>query len=177
MLDRMFLPRGHDNNIAPRLVERNAEHFGYAAQPVRDWSLGTVFHVGYGMGWGVLMGVAQQRLRLPWPLLGTLAGALIYTAAFSRIGAGTLTGTEKPPEERPWRKQVSLVTVALTFAFVEAALLALWRHLRSAPAEAAEQSPDPAEDALPDVGEVEVAEHDARGVCAGGPMDAPARVG
>lgn len=114
-LDRFFLPRGHDNNIAPRFVNRVFRRSGRRANPVRDWVLGTLFHLGYGLGWGTLFGMARRWSGLPSWVLASAAGLLIYLAAFSGLGAGTRTGTEHKPERRPWRKQFSLVAVALTY--------------------------------------------------------------
>jgi MFS family permease len=115
LLDRFFLPRGHDNNIAPRFVSRVFRRSGRRSNPVRDWALGTLFHLGYGLGWGTLFGTVRRWSRLPSWLVGSAAGVLIYLSAFSGIGVGTRTGTERNPERRPWQKQVSLVAVALAY--------------------------------------------------------------
>jgi hypothetical protein len=124
LLDRWLLPRGHDNNIAPRLVNRTLRRTRHRTNAVREWVLGTLFHYGYGLGWGALFGILRRRSRLPNPVLGGLLGSAIYALAFSEVGVGTATGTERHPRRRPWQKQVSLVTVALTYAFSLAAFFA-----------------------------------------------------
>jgi ribose/xylose/arabinose/galactoside ABC-type transport system permease subunit len=121
-LDAVLNPPGHDNNIAPRLVDRATRIAGKRPNGVLDWVLGTAFHFGYGLGWGTLFGVLRQRLRLPSLLLGTAMGGAIYLVGFSRAGWGTLTGTESHPERRPWQKQASLISVAMTYALCVALL-------------------------------------------------------
>src|SRR5690348_5344015 len=95
MLDRMLLPPGHDNNIAPRLVHRTARKLGHRSSAVLDWLVGIVFHVGYGIGWGVLFGVFRKWSRLPSLPLGGLLGGVIYLAAFAPFGVATRTGSER----------------------------------------------------------------------------------
>ena len=122
VLNQTLLPPGHDNNIAPRFINRTARKTGHRSSPVQDWFLGTVFHFAYGMGWGALFGVARKWSRLPsLPLAGLIGGA-IYLVAFSSFGAGTKTDTERQPRERPWQKQVSLIAVDLTYALSLAVL-------------------------------------------------------
>jgi hypothetical protein len=122
MLDRVLLPPNHDNNIAPRLVDRVAGRAGHHTPSAFDWAAGTAFHLGYGLGWGALFGVVQARVRAPGLLLGGALGGLLYLLAFSRAGFGTRTGAEAPPDQRPWQKQVSLVSVAMTYALALALL-------------------------------------------------------
>jgi hypothetical protein len=122
LLDRWLLPPGQHNNIAPRLIKRLFERRGQPRQARRDWALGTLFHFGYAVGWGAVFGLVRQASGLPSWLLGLLMGAVIYLLAFSRIGAGTRTGTEPRPERRSLRKQLSLVGVAWGFALGTAAL-------------------------------------------------------
>src|SRR5689334_11916413 len=84
LLDKLFLPPRHDNNIAPRLVTRLFQRGGQKPHPVRDWVLGTLFHFGYAIGWGGVFGVARGTSGLPSGLLGGLMGLAIYALAFSR---------------------------------------------------------------------------------------------
>ena len=121
LLDRLVLPPRQHNNIAPRLIKRLFQQRGRPARPVRDWTLGTLFHVGYGIGWGCAFGLAQRWSGIPSPLLGGAMSILLYLLAFSGIGAGTRTGTEQHPRHRDWRKQLSLIAVASTFAMSTAA--------------------------------------------------------
>jgi hypothetical protein len=121
-LDKLLLPPRHPNNIAPRLIKRLAQWTGRRGSAPRDWTLGTLFHLGYGAGWGVLLGLLGRLTGVSPLPLGGIGGALVYLAAFSSRGVGTLTGTEPPPRLRDWRKQVSLVAVSSTFALATASL-------------------------------------------------------
>jgi hypothetical protein len=111
-----ILPRGHDNNIAPRLVNRSVRRTtGHRSHPVLDWVGGTLFHYAYGAGWGAAYGVARRESRLPPLALGGIFAGLIYLLAFSQIGVGTRTGAEQEPDRRPWFKQASLLAVVLAY--------------------------------------------------------------
>jgi hypothetical protein len=116
LLDRFVLPPRQHNNIAPRFVKRLSQLRGKPAHPRRDWTLGTLFHLGYGIGWGCAFGLARRWSGIPSPLLGGATGLLIYLLAFSGVGVGTWTRTEQHPRRRSWRKQISLVVIAWTFA-------------------------------------------------------------
>ena len=119
-LDKLLLPPKQHNNIAPRLIKRLAQWTGRRGDAPRDWTLGTLFHVGYGASWGALLGLARCLTGArPLPL-GGVGGALVYAAAFSSGGFGTLTRTEPPPRARGWRKQLSLVAVSSAFALATA---------------------------------------------------------
>lgn len=128
LIDRALLPRGHDNNIAPRLFSRLFQRSGQAPHPVRDWLIGTIFHELYGMGWGILQAVAADRLRVPAPVLAPPLSGLIYLLAFSRFGVGTLTGTEQDPDRRHPGKQAALLTVAVVFPISTGLVLYGWEH-------------------------------------------------
>ena len=114
-LDKVLLPPKQHNNIAPRLMKRLAQWTGRGGNAPRDWSLGTLFHLGYGANWGVVLGLARCLTGARPVTVGGVGGALVYLAAFSPLGVGTLTGTEPPPRARGWRKQVSLIAVASAF--------------------------------------------------------------
>ena len=133
LLDRLFLPNGEDNNIAPRLVMRSFQRLGYGENGPRDWALGTVFHFGYGAMWGAVLNVARARTGVPASVLAIPVGATIYGLAFSRAGVGTRTGTEQHPDLRLGRKQVSLMAVANAYAVATGLLLDLfsWWGLRT----------------------------------------------
>jgi hypothetical protein len=130
LLDRLVLPPRQHNNIAPRLVKRLFQKQGKRPHAVRDWSLGTVFHFGYGIGWGAVFGLVQRWSGLPAPLLGLGMGGLLYLLAFSRIGVGTKTDTEQQPERRSWRKQLSLVAVAWGYALATTGIYSLLEDRR-----------------------------------------------
>ena len=127
-LDALLLPKRQHNNIAPRLVKRLAQWSGRGGQTPRDWILGMLFHLGYGVGWGSVFGLIRHGTQAPPIFIGTGISGLIYLVAFSGKGVGTLTATEPPPSLRSWRKHVSLVTVACTFG-----LAAAWIDSRLAP--------------------------------------------
>ena len=128
----LFLPPGEDSNIAPRFVERLAEHAGESLPHSWRWVLGTLFHYGYGASWGALYAILEcwlaARHRAPPPLLGgSLLGAVLYALAFGPFGMAVQTGTERPPARRPAAKTAVAWSVALTFGLVAAALTARWR--------------------------------------------------
>jgi hypothetical protein len=124
-IDKLLLPPKQHNNIAPRLVKRLAQWTGRHGSAPRDWALGTLFHLGYAAGWGALTGLTRHLTGAgPLPV-GGVGGALIYLAAFSPTGVGTLTRTEPPPRARGWRKQLSLVAVSSVFA-LSTALIDDW---------------------------------------------------
>lgn len=50
--DILFLPLGEDADLAPRLVERLGGQSGHDPSETEKWTLGTVFHHGYGALWG-----------------------------------------------------------------------------------------------------------------------------
>src|SRR5919202_7069356 len=133
LIDRALLPREHNNNMAPRLFARLFQRSGQAPHPVRDWLLGAIFHELYGVGWGVLQAVAADRLRVPAPALAPPLSGLIYLLAFSRIGVGTLTGTERHPDRRHPGKQGALLTVAVVFPVATGLVLYGWEHWRVGP--------------------------------------------
>jgi hypothetical protein len=115
VLNRVLLPPGHDNNIAPRLVHQSARKLGHRTSPALDWLLGTLFHVGYGISLGSVFGFVRRWSGWPSLLLGGALGGLLYLVEFTGFGVGTQTGTEQHPEQRPWQKQVSLVSVVTTY--------------------------------------------------------------
>lgn len=121
-LDKLLLPPRQHNNIAPRLIKRLGQWTGRQGNAPRDWTLGTLFHVGYGVAWGTALSLGRKATGAPPLVTGAVGSALIYAAAFSSRGVGTLSLTEPPSSARGWRKQVSLVAVASTFAMATAVL-------------------------------------------------------
>lgn len=119
-LDKLLLPPRQHNNIAPRLLKRLAQWTGRGGDAPRDWTLGTLFHLGYGASWGALIGLKRRLTGAPPVPLGGVGAALVYAVAFSSRGGGTLTLTEPPPRFRGWRKQASLVAVSTAFALATA---------------------------------------------------------
>ena len=130
LIDKLLLPPQHDNNIAPRVMTRLFQKRGDRPNRLRDWTLGTLFHIGYGLFWGVSFSLARRWTRIPSRFLGLVMAALIYLLAFSKFGAGTKTGTEEHPRRRPDNKQLSLVAVVLTFT-TTAVLSHNWLERRS----------------------------------------------
>jgi hypothetical protein len=128
LIDRALLPRGHNNNIAPRLFSRLFQRAGRAPQPVRDWLFGTIFHGLYGVSWGVLQAVLADRLRIPAAVLAPPLTGLIYLVAFSRFGIGTLTGTERDPDHRYGGKEASLLAVGAVFSIATSLVLYWWEQ-------------------------------------------------
>ena len=143
LLDRILLPPREHNNIAPRFVKRLFQLQGRGSRPVRDWTLGTLFHFGYGVGWGAAFGLARRWSGIPSPLLGVGTGFLIYLLAFSGVGVGTKTRTEPYPRRRHWPKQLSLIAVAWTFALTTAAIYDFLARRQDSQVEAADPTRHP----------------------------------
>ena len=114
-IDKLLLPPEHNNNIAPRLITRIFQRQGEPPNTARDWFLGTLFHIGYGVTWGVIFGLVRRWTRIPAPLVSVAVGLSIYLIAFSKIGAGPKTGAEVHPKYRDPRKQFSLIAIVTTF--------------------------------------------------------------
>ena len=115
--------RRERTDIAPRLVQRAAERLGTSPSRPLRWLLATVFHFGYGAGWGGLFALARRSRRarrIPTGLAGCLLGVAIYGAAFSRAGAGTRLGSERHPERRRWYEFAIQWASSLAFALVVA---------------------------------------------------------
>ena len=121
LLDKYLLPPRQHNNIAPRLIKRLFQQQGRPSQPVRDWSLGTLFHFAYGLSWGCAFGLVRRWLAIPSTILGAVFGLIMYMLAFSGIGVGTRMQMERQPRQRGWKKQISLVAIISTFAITLAA--------------------------------------------------------
>jgi hypothetical protein len=115
--------RRERTDVAPRLVQRSAERLGHSlSRPVR-WLLAAAFHFGYAAFWGALytaLRASRGERRLPWWLAGGALGGVIYTLAFSRIGGGTLIGSERHPDRREGREQAIQWVSAFSFAFAVA---------------------------------------------------------
>ena len=106
-------------DVGPRFVQRTARLFRRAPSRPERWSLAGLFHFVYAAGWGTAYGTlvgAAGADRVPPPLAGGLLGALIYGVAFSRVGAGTLTHTERHPDRRSEQDWMVLLTSAFSFA-------------------------------------------------------------
>jgi hypothetical protein len=110
-------------DIGPRFVRRAAEHAGRPLSTPMHWLLAGVFHFEYAAMWGAVYALPVERLgprRVPPLLGGALLGGVIYTAAFSPLGAATRTGAERPTEQRPLRETVVHWLAALSFALTDA---------------------------------------------------------
>ena len=120
----LLLGRRERADIAPRFVQRLAEHAGQSLSRPARWTLAMAFHFGYAAWWGAAYATVVEKTdprRVPPSLGGGLLGAVIYTAAFSRIGMGTATGAESHPARRGWRdwlvQATSVLSFSLTLAF------------------------------------------------------------
>jgi hypothetical protein len=111
-------------DIGPRFVQRLAEHLGEPLSAGPKWGLAALFHFAYSVWWGALYGLADALVRPPPAVAGPLLGGVIYAAAFSRLGAGTQTGTETHPDRRHWRADALHWTAALSFSLATAAAYA-----------------------------------------------------
>ena len=116
------MPPGEDADIGPRFIERIARLQRLRLREDTKWLAASAFHFGYAVFWGGLYAFAHRRWR-PHPLLGgTVLGALIYGITFPHWGGAVLTGTERPPDRRSWRKELVLATAAMTFGLGTALL-------------------------------------------------------
>jgi hypothetical protein len=107
-------------DIGPRFVQRVAEQLGTRLHPVPKWGLAALFHFGYAASWGALYGLVDRWLRPPPAVAGAALGAVIWVAAFSPIGVGTQTGTERHPRRRHLGEHLLHWTAALTFSLTTA---------------------------------------------------------
>lgn len=121
-------------DIAPRLVQRVAEHLGTSLPRPARWILGIVFHFAYAAMWGTVYAAAHEALgrRSRSPLRsGGALGAAIYTLAFSRLGMGTQLDSEPHPDRRGPRatlvQATSVLSFSLTVAYAERWLRERWR--------------------------------------------------
>jgi hypothetical protein len=84
-----------------------------------QWLIAGVFHFEYAALWGVLYAFVAELVgvrRLP-PVVGaSVLGSAIYAAAFSPIGAASVTRSEHPPEARPAHHTAVHVAAAFGFA-------------------------------------------------------------
>jgi hypothetical protein len=118
--DIAILPPRENANIAPRLMDRLFGTRGISLTTAESWTLGTIFHLGYGAGWGKLYALVRER-RPTHPLLGgTILGTTIYLITFPRWGGAVLSGIERPPERRSRRMGFVAASVALSFGLATA---------------------------------------------------------
>lgn len=116
----LILPEHEDANIAPRLMDRLARDLGEDLPLELEWLLGTLFHFGYGAGWGMLYALVEEELDIPPALGGVAMGSLIYALTFSRWGGAVQTQVERSPERRTNRMTFVAASVALTFGLTTA---------------------------------------------------------
>jgi hypothetical protein len=109
LLSQTLLPPWEDNNIAPRLMQRSLSAVGQRPSSGRNWVLGTLFHYAYGFAWGAVLARGRALSNLPALVVAAPVSLVVYTLAFSRVGAGTLVRAEAHPAARPANKQASLL--------------------------------------------------------------------
>jgi hypothetical protein len=123
LLSQTLLPPWEDNNIAPRLMQRSLSAVGQRPSSGRDWVLGTLFHYAYAFAWGAVLARGRALSNLPALVVAAPVSLVVYTLAFSRVGAGTLVRAEAHPAERPANKQASLLGVVTAFTVSTGLLL------------------------------------------------------
>lgn len=119
--EEILLPlrRDEDAHIAPRLVGKVAENVGVETTKATRWTLGTLFHFGYGMLWGAGYAAAVEKIEAKQPVHplagGTLLGLIIYGITFPNWGGAVKTRTERPTHQRSLGMQMITWSVALTY--------------------------------------------------------------
>jgi len=120
--ERLFLSPKESADLGPRFIEALAQR---AEKPLPEdvkWIAASGFHFGYAALWGGLYGLIQEKWQVrPW-IGGVALGAFIHLITFPRWGGAVLTGTEKKPEQRSWRKEVVLASAPLVFGLGTALL-------------------------------------------------------
>jgi hypothetical protein len=120
--DLLLLPPRESADIAPRLMARLAAMNGRTLSTADRWALGTVFHLGYGAGWGKLYAFVRERRPVHPAIGGMLLAGGIYAITFPRWGGAVWTDTERPPEERTRRMDFVAASVTLSFGLTTAYL-------------------------------------------------------
>jgi hypothetical protein len=118
----LFFPPDEDTDIPRHLVSALTRRAGSRLPASEELLVATLFHIGYAFFWGAAYGGVVRSHRVS-PLLGGLAlGGVLYTAAFSRIGIGTLVGSEPPPGKRRPRQTALTIAMPLVFGLTTAAV-------------------------------------------------------
>lgn len=125
-----FLPPGENSDFAPRLVHRLGQDVGVDVPESAKWTLGTLFHLGYGATWGAGYALVRERYPVHPVVGGALLGGIIYGITFPNFGAAVQTQTERPVGVRSRRMEVVLASVTLSFGLVAALA---YERLRRAP--------------------------------------------
>ena len=122
-LEERTLLKGRESaDLGPRFVQTLARHAGHPLREDTKWIAASAFHFGYATFWGALYGLAHERWHMrPWAGGLTMA-ALIHLITFPSWGGAVLTGTEAPPEDRPWRLELVFATAPLVFGLGTALL-------------------------------------------------------
>lgn len=118
--DLLLLPPSENSHMAPRLMARAASAFGEGLSPAERWTLGTLFHVGYGAAWGVVYAEGKERLGLPPLVAGGALGGLIYLITFPEWGGAVLTNSERRPEIRSTAMTFVAASVTAVFGLTTA---------------------------------------------------------
>jgi hypothetical protein len=127
------LPR-EQADIGPRFVRRVTQHLaGTTPSSPTEWFFATLFHFGYAAQWGALYALFQEWRPTPPLVGGSMLAGLIYTLAFSHLGAATQTGTERHPARRRLRESLLHWTAALSFSLTTAYVYEWLRQRREAP--------------------------------------------
>ena len=119
--EEILLPlrRDEDADIAPRMVGKVAENVGVGTTKATRWTLGTLFHFGYGMLWGMGYAAVVEKIEEKQPVHplvgGTLLGSIIYGITFPNWGGAVKTRTERPTHMRSRGMQVVTWSVAFTY--------------------------------------------------------------
>jgi hypothetical protein len=120
--EKLFLRENESADLGPRFIEALAKR---AEKPLPDdvkWLGAAGFHFSYAALWGAIYGLLHERWKMnPW-IGGIGLAAFIHLITFPRWGAAVLAGSEKEPQERPWRMEVVLASAPLIFGVLTALL-------------------------------------------------------
>ncbi|HEX6386989.1 MAG TPA: hypothetical protein VF177_20185 [Anaerolineae bacterium] len=128
--EMLGFPPGENSNVPRHFVEALANRAGVNLPNTTSWWAGVGFHVGYALFWGAAYAMVREQKEFP-PVLGGLGlGAVLYTVAFSRLGAGVQAGSEPAPDKRPPHKWAHTLTMPFAYSLTTAAVYERIRNVR-----------------------------------------------
>ncbi len=136
--------RGEDADVPVHFVQALSRQAGTELSGPAAWMAGAGFHVGYALFWGGVYAAVRERSGVSPAVGGLGLAAVLYAAAFSRAGAGVLSGAEPHPDRRPLRWWMLLTTMPLVYGLTTAGVyerLRRWRTRRQDEREVSADAP------------------------------------